>query len=293
MRLEQPEELRLQVQADLANLVEEDGAASGVADDAGELGDGAGERAAAVAEELAVEHVARDGGAVKGDERLRRALRGVVDDVREDLLAGTRLPPVRSLRALPGSSGETSQPVSRGRGGGEGRECRCPRRRSSGADGRRRPRPTARLAAPGEGRDTDAATLRASRSGPASAEPVRHTFPALGCRSSWRRLQDSVPRQAPPLNSRGGLRHSLCTAATQRPLWGICNRRLARGPRCAYGVTRAMGRAESHRPTAFHPFRPVRYLVFFIPRRRCTNASKSASSPGKCFSITRPSSSSL
>jgi hypothetical protein len=34
VRLEQPEELGLEVQADLADLVEEDGAAGGVADDA-------------------------------------------------------------------------------------------------------------------------------------------------------------------------------------------------------------------------------------------------------------------
>ena len=68
--LEEAEELRLEVEAELADFVEEQRAAAGGADDAGVVAVGAGEGAAAVAEELALEHVARHGGAVEGDERL-------------------------------------------------------------------------------------------------------------------------------------------------------------------------------------------------------------------------------
>ena len=55
--------------AHLADLVEEQGAAGGGADDAREVVGGAGEGAAAVAEQLRVEHVLRRRGAVEGEER--------------------------------------------------------------------------------------------------------------------------------------------------------------------------------------------------------------------------------
>ena len=59
--LEEAQQLRLEVEADVADFVEEERAAGGGADDAGERGVGAGERALAVAEQLALEHVARHG----------------------------------------------------------------------------------------------------------------------------------------------------------------------------------------------------------------------------------------
>ena len=68
--LEEAEELGLQLGADLGDLVEEEGAAGGGADDALEGVVGAGERPLAVAEQLALEHLARHGGAVERDERL-------------------------------------------------------------------------------------------------------------------------------------------------------------------------------------------------------------------------------
>ena len=49
---------------------------------------GAGEGAAAVAEELALEQVARDGGAVERDERLLGAVGEGVDRAGQDFLAG-------------------------------------------------------------------------------------------------------------------------------------------------------------------------------------------------------------
>ena len=57
---------------ELADLVEEQRAVLGGADEAGVVAVGAGERAAAVAEQLAFEHLARDGGAVERHERLVR-----------------------------------------------------------------------------------------------------------------------------------------------------------------------------------------------------------------------------
>ena len=57
--LEEAEELGLQVEAELADLVEEQRAAARGADHAGVVAVGAGERAAAVAEQLAFEHLAR------------------------------------------------------------------------------------------------------------------------------------------------------------------------------------------------------------------------------------------
>ncbi len=89
VRLEEAKEFGLDVEPELADLVEEEGAAGGGADDAGEGLERAGECSAAIAEELRVEHVARDGGAVEGDERLVLAGRGVVQGVSEKFLAGT------------------------------------------------------------------------------------------------------------------------------------------------------------------------------------------------------------
>ena len=87
-RLEEAEQLRLQVEAQLADFVEEEGAVAGAADEAGVVAVGAGERAAAVAEELAFEQVAGHGGAIEGDEGLPGAIGEVVDGAGENLLAG-------------------------------------------------------------------------------------------------------------------------------------------------------------------------------------------------------------
>ena len=69
-RLEEAEQLGLEVEAELADFVEEEGAVAGGADQAELIAVGAGEGAAAVAEQLAFEQVARDGGAVERDEGL-------------------------------------------------------------------------------------------------------------------------------------------------------------------------------------------------------------------------------
>ena len=144
----------------------------------GELPEGAGEGAAAVAGELAVEHVARDGGGVEGDEHLRGARRGVVDDVGEDLLAGARLAGDECLRALCASLLWTCRPASLAQGGGGGLESRCQRRRSRGGDGRRGPRLDARRHTAPSARQSGAQMSRAApvlACGAAGTSRGRHT----------------------------------------------------------------------------------------------------------------------
>ena len=69
---------------------------------------GAGEGALAVAEQLALEHVARHRGAVEGDERAVGAVGRAMDHAREHLLAGA------------GLAGEEDGQVARGDADGRG-----------------------------------------------------------------------------------------------------------------------------------------------------------------------------
>lgn len=66
--LEGAEELGLKVGAELAELVEEEGAAAGLLEGAGPARYGAREGAFDMAEEFGLDEVARDGGAVEDDE---------------------------------------------------------------------------------------------------------------------------------------------------------------------------------------------------------------------------------
>ena len=91
MILERAQQLRLQVERQLANLVEEQRAALGALERARVLGVRAGEGAALVAEELALDQVGGHRAAVEDDERAARARAHVVDRVREDVLAGAGL----------------------------------------------------------------------------------------------------------------------------------------------------------------------------------------------------------
>ena len=67
--LEEAQELALDVERQIADLVEEQRAALGELDLAGDAAIGAGERAALVAEELALDELRRQRRAVDGDER--------------------------------------------------------------------------------------------------------------------------------------------------------------------------------------------------------------------------------
>jgi hypothetical protein len=67
---EEAQQLRLQIGTELADLVDEQRAALGFANQPTRVGDGAGEGAAPIAEQLSLEHLARHGGHVQRDERL-------------------------------------------------------------------------------------------------------------------------------------------------------------------------------------------------------------------------------
>ena len=77
--LQHAQELRLQLERDVADLVEEQRAAIGQLEPADLLRDGAGEGALLVAEELALEQPRRNRGAVELDERPRAAAAQVVN----------------------------------------------------------------------------------------------------------------------------------------------------------------------------------------------------------------------
>ena len=88
--LQDAEELDLHRRRRLADLVEEDRAAVGLVEQPALLADGAGERAALVAEELGLEQRLGEGAAVDRDE-LPAAAGVVVDGAGDQLLAGARL----------------------------------------------------------------------------------------------------------------------------------------------------------------------------------------------------------
>ena len=116
-RLEHAQELDLHGGVDLADLVEEERAAARELEAALALGDRAREGALFVAEELALEQLPRERGAVDGDERPRGARREVVDRLGDELLA-------RPARALDedgrlrggGLADDIEEPLHRGRG---------------------------------------------------------------------------------------------------------------------------------------------------------------------------------
>src|SRR5439155_26226588 len=82
------QQLRLQGGRDVADLVEEDRAAVGLREEAGCIGDGAGEGAADVPEELALEERLGERGTVDGDERPLPTRAVAVDRPRDELLPG-------------------------------------------------------------------------------------------------------------------------------------------------------------------------------------------------------------
>ena len=89
--LQDAQQLGLQRGRQLADLVEEQGAAVGLDEQAGAIRARVGERAALVAEQLALQQRVGDGGAVDGDERAFAARAVEVERLRHQLLAGARL----------------------------------------------------------------------------------------------------------------------------------------------------------------------------------------------------------
>src|SRR6266403_5419531 len=90
--LQHTEELRLQLEGDLADLVEEQRAAVRELEASDPLCDRAGECAALVTEQLALEQGRWDGRAIELDERAPAATAGVVNCARNQLLPGSGLP---------------------------------------------------------------------------------------------------------------------------------------------------------------------------------------------------------
>src|SRR5262249_11447457 len=88
--LQDAQQLRLELERDLADLVKEQRGAVGHLEAADFLGDGAGEGAPLVPEELALEETRRNGGAGELHERAVAAVAAVVDGPREHLLARAR-----------------------------------------------------------------------------------------------------------------------------------------------------------------------------------------------------------
>ncbi len=89
--LQHPQQLHLKVEGQVAHLVEEERPAGGRLEAAGPVAGGAGEGAAHVAEQLALEQLPRQGGGVDGHEGAAPADRLLVDDPGGDLLAGAAL----------------------------------------------------------------------------------------------------------------------------------------------------------------------------------------------------------
>ena len=89
--LEEPQQLRLQRRAELADLVEEQRAAGCRLEPAGLVRPGAGEGALDVAEELALEEMLRQRGARDGDEGPCGARAPAVDGARQHALARAAL----------------------------------------------------------------------------------------------------------------------------------------------------------------------------------------------------------
>ena len=89
--LEHAQQLGLDGRRHLADLVEEQHAVGRLLDAPGLGGHGAGERTALVAEQLRLEQLVGQRRAVDGHERTVAAARRVMDEPRDDFLAGARL----------------------------------------------------------------------------------------------------------------------------------------------------------------------------------------------------------
>jgi len=120
--LEEAQEFRLDVQRQIADLVEKQRAAGRRADQPGLIRDRAGETAAPVAEQLTVGEIASGGRAVVRQKRAGAAVRTDVNRARDQLLAGAALSRDQHRQVVP------LQPLDllddAGHGGARGEESR-------------------------------------------------------------------------------------------------------------------------------------------------------------------------
>ena len=91
--LEHAQQLGLNLEVDVADLVEEKRAAVGLLEPSDTIAVGPGERTLDVAEQLAFQQALRQGGTVELDERAARAGAGLMDRRGQKLLAGAALAP--------------------------------------------------------------------------------------------------------------------------------------------------------------------------------------------------------
>src|SRR5205085_5271713 len=105
--VEEAKQLRLEVEGKLADLVEEDGAAVGRLDQADLGRGGPGEGAALVTEELGLDEAGRNGAAIDGDPRGRRAWRTVMERPGDDLLSDAALAADENGNAVGGQDPDT------------------------------------------------------------------------------------------------------------------------------------------------------------------------------------------
>ena len=137
--LDDAEQLGLQRQRQLADLVEEDGAAVGHLQQALALGVGAGEGALGVAEELRLHELAEERAAVDDDEGAVLARRLVVDALGDLLLAGAGLAFDEHRAVALGDGVELLEQLAhRDRAAEHRAEAGARRRRHLGLDGGRR-----------------------------------------------------------------------------------------------------------------------------------------------------------
>src|SRR5690606_32834884 len=104
--LEDAKQLGLELQRQLADLVEEDRSAVGEGKAPLALLGGAGEGALLVAEELALDESARHGGTIDLDERAIGSVAGAVNGAGDELLAGARLAVDQDGGVGPGDLGD-------------------------------------------------------------------------------------------------------------------------------------------------------------------------------------------
>ena len=131
--LDRAEQLRLQLQRELADLVDQERAAVGALEDALAHRHRAGERPLLVPEQLRLDQVGRDGGAVEDDEGAIATPALLVERLGELLLAGARLPFQDHRDVGHGEAGEERIETTHRRAGPEGAaEARLRRQRRSG-----------------------------------------------------------------------------------------------------------------------------------------------------------------
>ena len=221
--LERAQELRLHADRELADLVEEHRAAVGRFERADAIAIGAGERAAHVTEELALDEVRRDRAAVDDDERLVGARAALHDLGGDELLAGAVLAVDEAVDVARRDLLEEREELAhRPAGAGERAEARHHRHE--------------RLA-----RRARSATMRITDCPSESTASGGSTAPRM--RSSWRRVPFSEPESS--MRQPAAIRDDAAVEARDRR---IVEHEIVRRRAFRCGTRRPRARAFARRP---------------------------------------------